>query len=167
MANAVSTQRLDTRLTNYVDITTNQNIGGSKTFNNGIVVCRDTGNGALKILPSIDSTSDSSIGFFRYYDMRIINPGDMWIMGQNTWSAGGGNFAIGNHATGSVLQLGSNGDVTVLNNIYKNNGEKYITNSNLNTTFNTLLPTLVTTGSTLFINSNTLNTTLNNINIQH
>ena len=97
-----------------VDLLNDQTITGTITCSNGLNVARGGGDGSLKVLPNEESTSDSSVGFFRNRDMSITNPGDVWVMGQNTYTVGAGNFAIGNNSVRAV-SIKSNGDFTVDN----------------------------------------------------
>jgi hypothetical protein len=106
-----TTAYVKSNLATYLDLASFQTISASKLFNRGLSVAYNTGDGAVKVLPNTTSTSASSISFFRYYAQTTTNAGDVWTMGQNAFSAGAGNFAIGNNSV-TALTINSNGSIT-------------------------------------------------------
>ena len=102
-----------TSLNNYVQLSGSQTITGAKTFTYGLTTTYSNGNGSIKVLPNTTSTSDSSIGFFRNYNMSVSNPGDLWIAGQNIYGVGAGNFAIGCNSLNAAVTISSTGSITV------------------------------------------------------
>jgi hypothetical protein len=110
-AKLATTAYVKNNLANIMDLTSAQTITGLKTFTKGLYLGYADQYGSLKILPNTTSDSDASMSFFRYFDRRLINPGDLWYIGQNVAGAGYGNFAIGNNSTAALTIL-SNGNMT-------------------------------------------------------
>ena len=106
-----TTAYVKSNLATYVDLASYQTISASKLFIKGLSIAYNTGDGAVKVLPNSTNTSASSISFFRYYAQTTTNAGDVWTMGQNAFSAGAGNFAIGNNSV-TALTINSNGSIT-------------------------------------------------------
>ena len=106
-----TTAYVKSNLATYVDLASFQTIAANKLFNRGLSIAYNTGDGAVKVLPNSTNTSASSISFFRYYAQTTTNAGDVWVMGQNAFSAGAGNFAIGNNSV-TALTINSNGSIT-------------------------------------------------------
>ena len=65
---------------------------GKVVLGNRFTVSADGYSGSIRCVPLID-TSESSLTFYKYTDMRFGAADDMWPMGQNAWFTGG--YSIG------------------------------------------------------------------------
>jgi hypothetical protein len=55
---------------------------------------------------------EAGIGFYKYPDARVVEPGDMWVAGVNCWVSGD-SFTIGTNEVGSCLNINKEGWVDV------------------------------------------------------
>ena len=69
------------------------------------VVARGAGAGGTVRAAPTGTGGESSIGFFRNPDQSGGAAGDQWVMGQNSWTVGAGNFSIGTPARASCLTI--------------------------------------------------------------
>ena len=65
--------------------------------------------GSIRCVPSVDS-SESSLGCYKYTDIRFVVADDMWLMGGNSWFNNG--YSIGTPVLGMCFNLGVTGSTT-------------------------------------------------------
>jgi hypothetical protein len=93
-----------------VIVSNNLSVNGTSLFLNNLKIkCAGNG-GNIRVLPSND-TDESSIGFYKYTDMRENAAGAMWLIGQNCWAREG--FSIGTPGLDSCLNINNVGDVNI------------------------------------------------------
>jgi len=75
--------------------------------------------GTLQLSPPSDN-QEVAIGFYRYADKRVSNPGDSWLIGQQLWG-NAGSVVIGTGNIGACLTINSSGNVNIPYSLSINN----------------------------------------------
>jgi hypothetical protein len=81
--------------------------------------------GTLQLSPPQDNL-EVGVGFYRYADKRVSNPGDAWLIGQQLCAVTG-SFVIGTGNVGPCLSINASGNVNI-NNSLTVNGTNVISN---------------------------------------
>jgi hypothetical protein len=93
-----------------VNVSNNLAVNGTSVLSNTLKIkCAGNG-GNIRVVPEND-TDESSIGFYRYIDMRENVVGAMWLIGQNCWETEG--FSIGTPGLDACLHINRVGDVSI------------------------------------------------------
>jgi hypothetical protein len=104
----------DVVLKGNVDVLNNLSVNGTSVLSNTLKIqCFGSG-GNIRAVPSSDG-GESSIGFYKYIDMRTTAFNDVWIVGQNCWDNEG--FSIGTPGTNACLNIDSAGNVLIPYNL--------------------------------------------------
>jgi hypothetical protein len=88
----------------------NLSVYGTTELSNKLKIECSGGGGNIRVVPANDN-DESSIGIYRYTDMRENVAGAMWLIGQNCWNLQG--FSIGSPGLDSCLHINNVGDVNI------------------------------------------------------
>jgi hypothetical protein len=97
-----------------VNVINNLSVNGTTVLTNKLKIQCAGGGGNIRAVPAFDN-AESSIGFYRYTDMREAEPNSMWVAGQNCWNRQG--FSIGTPTRDACLNIDSSGDVLIPYNL--------------------------------------------------
>jgi hypothetical protein len=75
--------------------------------------------GTLQLSPPSDN-QEVAVGFYRYADKRVSNPGDAWLIGQQLWG-NTGSLVIGTGNIAGCLTINSSGNVNIPYSLSINN----------------------------------------------
>ena len=89
-------------------VTGNLAVSSFVNIGDRLTVRADGYNGTIRCIPLVD-TSESSLTFYNYEDMRVTVADDVWLMGQNYWSNGG--YSIGTPGLSMCLNISVIGSV--------------------------------------------------------
>ena len=89
-------------------VTGNLAVSSFVNIGDRLTVRADGYNGAIRCIPLVD-TSESSLTFYNYEDMRVTVADNVWLMGQNYWSNGG--YSIGTPGLSMCLNISVIGSV--------------------------------------------------------
>jgi hypothetical protein len=105
----------DVALKGNVNVFNDLSVYGTTVLSNTLKIQCSGGGGNVKVVPAFDS-NESSIGFYRYTDMRAVDANTMWVAGQSCWNLEG--FSIGTPTRDACFNIDSSGNVTIPYNLY-------------------------------------------------
>jgi hypothetical protein len=105
----------DVNLKGNVNVFNDLAVYGTTILSNKLKIQCAGGGGNIRAVPAFDN-AESSIGFYRYTDMREAEPNSMWVAGQNCWNNQG--FSIGTPGRDSCFNIDSSGNVSIPYNLY-------------------------------------------------
>jgi hypothetical protein len=100
--------------TNTLSVSNSLSVLGNTTLSNKLKIQCAGGGGNIRVVPNFDS-AESSIGFYRYTDMRENAANTMWVAGQNCWNLQG--FSIGTPTKDACFNIDSSGTVSIPYNL--------------------------------------------------